>query len=627
MPEGLGEKGHLRENLRIVEKRWPHIARMVRSAADLEGMALTPARDGEMTLVLPKEGREHLLHSRYAPRKEAEAFLEDQNVTGADVIVCLGLGLGYHIESLLARRSQDCQIVLVEKEAAILRAFLNRRDWRFLLEAAYVHLVCGAVSFMDIVRLSSEWLSPKSYTRREWVFLSWPPSMRRDREYYVQTAAYFRDAAEKARLDLGTKVMMVPLFPQNISRNLAWVMQSTPVRELAGTGRGRPFVVVGSGPSLNEATAYLKRLEGRAIIASAGSAYRVLLKEGIEPDFVVAIDARALNAKHFEGVAASRSALVYSPIVAPGVVEGPFSRRFVCTCGGSEDNVLLSLLEEVFGELGRLPTACSVTTTCFSLGHLLGASPIIFVGQDCGYLHGRTHADGNILSRQMEDDPKSLQFVESNSGGKVATNAGWIAILRALEMCIASTGVECVNTSRDGAKIAGAPYRPLSEICRELQKSAQGGKQHEQEFHALAASQERVDQFGERLEQAVEEVEAYRQEAEKMREQAADLLRVHLLGQRGPVHAQLTALVQRGVEEVRAHACFEWIKPWMYEAMQFIEKSSVQKPTGVDRQAWEINRAGVLFQAVEMATEQALDCLRTARRRVADSIEPVALHA
>ncbi len=89
---------------------------------DSTDLTVIPGRTGKPTLrVRGEDGIERTLHSLYNPEKEAESIVDSFQYDGDEIIVILGLGLGYHVKELV-KRYPDAEIIVVEAREEIYRA-------------------------------------------------------------------------------------------------------------------------------------------------------------------------------------------------------------------------------------------------------------------------------------------------------------------------------------------------------------------------------------------------------------------------------------------------------------------------------------------------------------------------
>jgi hypothetical protein len=96
-------------------------------------------------------GKEYFLHSKYSPVVEAKRFVEKLDLRGKSTILILGFGAGYHLLEILRRRS-DCKVLVVERNANILRACLGELDLSPIFGFPNLHFIIGK-NHEEVVRL------------------------------------------------------------------------------------------------------------------------------------------------------------------------------------------------------------------------------------------------------------------------------------------------------------------------------------------------------------------------------------------------------------------------------------------------------------------------------------------
>jgi Glycosyltransferase Maf N-terminal domain len=83
---------------------------------------------------LGEHGRLVSLHSAQDPWREAESLAERATLEASQTVVALGMGLGYHLLTLLPRLSPTNHLIIVEKEPEVFLAALSALDltplWR-----------------------------------------------------------------------------------------------------------------------------------------------------------------------------------------------------------------------------------------------------------------------------------------------------------------------------------------------------------------------------------------------------------------------------------------------------------------------------------------------------------------
>jgi hypothetical protein len=280
-----------------------------------------------------------------------------------------------------------------------------------------------------------------------------------------------------------TTELMAQLWTTQLIRNLpALVRQGRSLLNLKDTLRGRPAVVVGAGPSLDEAIPLLCEVANHVTIIVAFKALRAVVAGGISPDFVVCLDPKQ-KVRHLEGVDLSK--------VGCFVIEAACEDEMLSVAAGSPlvPFVASDLTAELVRELKMIEvplvgTAGSAVHAAIQLGLTLGCEHIYLAGTDFGFPQDRLYAtgagtgdrfavssDGKSYSRQPLDShfrAGRLIQVDANDGSVIAASLEMIKFREWVERVIAqqaeaSTPVRFYNLARQGAVIAGAEF--VDSIC------------------------------------------------------------------------------------------------------------------------------------------------------------------
>lgn len=143
--------------------------------------------------------------------------------------------------------------------------------------------------------------------------------------------------------------------------------------------RGRPAWVVGAAPSLDRSIHALKQVRPFGVLFAADSAWRALRAHGLEPDFVVSMDA-SKTAERCVPEGDVRGTRVVLCLTSPADWTGrvPPNQRYYLSCN--------QLTHAWLEKTGVANTAVSATVNCgvtaLSLARFLGCSPIFLFGMD-----------------------------------------------------------------------------------------------------------------------------------------------------------------------------------------------------------------------------------------------------
>ena len=136
--------------------------------------------------VMGEEGRSVTLHSPRRAWQEAQELAQTTPVGGARYLVALGLGLGYHLLSLLPSLGEDQYLIVVEKEVEVVWAALSALDLTELLSRPRTMLVVSPEAD-EVVRHLQMRLPPGKGNGL--AFWGHPPSLRSHKTFYQEVVA------------------------------------------------------------------------------------------------------------------------------------------------------------------------------------------------------------------------------------------------------------------------------------------------------------------------------------------------------------------------------------------------------------------------------------------------------
>ena len=207
------------------------------------------------------------------------------------------------------------------------------------------------------------------------------------------------------------------LWLSNFNANRSFIQRSPSVQALRNKFQGKPAVLVGAGPSLDKTIHYIPWVKDKAVLIASDAALKPLRKHGVIPDFVMALDPQEDIAKFLTGVSHRGSILVAPTIVHPRILdlwEGTilFYNKF------APDIPALVQIQKESPKVGILTPGGSVLSVAYGLGFQMGASPIIFVGQDLSY------DKKNIYSRSGENEDQTLGGVYAKQPENIVYERG-----------------------------------------------------------------------------------------------------------------------------------------------------------------------------------------------------------
>ncbi|MEW6181612.1 MAG: 6-hydroxymethylpterin diphosphokinase MptE-like protein [Bacillota bacterium] len=364
----------------------------------------------------PSDGAAFLLHSAHDPVAEARRLVERYpSVKEASAIICLGLGLGYHIHEVLRVAKPDAQIFVVEGHPQLREWFQNNPE-------NIENIPWDRLNITGSEDVTKTFVYRKrDKFRNGLVMVEHPASLRLDPEFYDTISARVRDYVSLLLIDMQTAQTLNFFVQENNFANLKAVTSDPGISFLKDAFAGKPAVVVAAGPSLSKNIDLLAEAKGKSVIIAVGTALKAMLAKGIHPDLVVTLDPTELNFKLFEGLPTTEEFLCYEPQThykIPPLFEG---RRFVFN---SFTSFFTTWLKELYGDKGYIEPGGSVAIAAFGVACLIGANPIVFIGQDLSFTNGYTHSKGTAYEDHKVDTTSTnlhMFEVPAIGGGKVVT--------------------------------------------------------------------------------------------------------------------------------------------------------------------------------------------------------------
>lgn len=483
------------ENLEALKKVSPELARQIGSMTNLH-THLVRDDSGRLDLALFDRGLYDADARTYAERQVAEymqspqrMFLETPNpdrLTGAvgdycvrvsarlkaaglttasgitapdsHFLFCFGVGLGFHIERLIAATSARI-VVLIEPNLEFLWHSLHAIDWQGILREP-------ADGGRIVVILTER--DPAVIAERVGAIMLSHNSALLDGTYFFThyASSILASARDQLRRDIFLTVSGLGYFEDErvMTRNTVAQLSGS-VAKIIGRmmpERSEPIFLIGSGPSLDKEIEFIRESRPRVVLMSLGTALRALLAAGIKPDFHIELENTQVTA---EAVAAATTGFDISGITLVASITVPPSvpKIFGCSWLYFRERMSPTLL---FGQdLETIsPSGPTVANAGVGAAFRLGFRELYFFGLDMGSKDkSRFHSQGTIYGSGMRAEPGVAQErLPGNFGGEaiaISTPNGQPVLnwsRHVLESLLARAQDARVYNCSDGVRIAGA---------------------------------------------------------------------------------------------------------------------------------------------------------------------------
>ena len=402
----------LERNLAALGRRNAGLVEAIRTAPPREGLVFSESPDGRTIASL--DGRQ--LCSR-RPDDESARLVDSVEVTEHGTFVFFGFGLGYHVERLARRIRDQGLIILFEPDLSLLRSVLEEIDHSEWLETCRIVLVADPAASAELaLRLSGLDL----YLGLGMEFITHPASRARLDESSAVFSSTLRDHVNTSRTMMMTTLVRSVDTARNLLLNLDHYVGGSGITDLKNAAAGYPAVLVAAGPSLQKNMHLLAQpgVRDRCVIISAQTTLKPLLRAGIRPHFVTALDFHEISKRFYEGLDPDMVrdvTLICEPKVNPVVVDA-FPGPVRCCSSSFLDRIL----GPVARDMGDIPAGATVAHLSLHFARFLGCDPVIMIGQDLGFPDGLYYTSGTAIHDVWAPELNPFNTVEMMEWRRVA---------------------------------------------------------------------------------------------------------------------------------------------------------------------------------------------------------------
>ncbi|HET6252112.1 MAG TPA: 6-hydroxymethylpterin diphosphokinase MptE-like protein [Tepidisphaeraceae bacterium] len=457
----------------------PALADAIEATAGQASYRTEPSRSGQPTAsILTDDGRTLYLHSKYNPAAEAAKLAESIDVAANVAYYVFGFGLGYHIEELFARSSDESLFMIFEPDLLLLRTAMECRDMSAMIESGRL-LFFTKLDKSDLLTR----LTPRAaFISTGVVQVVHPPSQQLAGAFHDQMRQWIDEFASFSRTSINTVVLNSRKTAENIARNINWYAAAPCISRLKNRHKGKPGIIVSAGPSLRKNKHLLKDLSGHAVTIAVQTMLLPLLEMGVEPNFVTSLDYHEISTRFFERLPPSLSTEM--------VAEAKANSRILSMYPGNVSVLGNSFAEGLLREMrlhkAELPSGATVAHLAYYLAEHLGCDPIIFVGQDLGFSDGLCYTPGTSyedvwrpeLSRfgtmemkqwdQIVRERFILRRVPDQQGRPMYTEERLFTYLQQFERDFLRTKTRIIDATEGGALKRGTRIMTLAEAAAEF---------------------------------------------------------------------------------------------------------------------------------------------------------------
>ncbi|MGN0739776.1 MAG: 6-hydroxymethylpterin diphosphokinase MptE-like protein [Treponema sp.] len=360
------------------------------------------SKSGEITA---KEN-DIFLHSAYSPQKEAAHLFEQKPKSDLSYIFA-GIGLGYALLEF-AKTNPDSLLIIIEPDTKYLLASMSVLDWSAIFSHEKCIIITGSIPEQTVPFI--ERLSPLDKIK----VITQNSQTQHDAQWFRTFFTLLERNRQKQNINNNTLERFSSLWLKNSAKNIHWFPKTQGISIYKNMlNRKYPSLIVAAGPTLQDTIPLLKELKKRTVLIAVDTALKTLLKNNVQPDFVVLIDPQYYAACHIAGLSAPESVLITESSVYPSAMRFDCRKKVFCESlfplGRYFEQNLLP--EKSFG---KITAGGSVSTSCWDFAKYIGSKDIYIAGLDLGYPGKKTHVKGSTFEERSYTFSNRLNTAENN---------------------------------------------------------------------------------------------------------------------------------------------------------------------------------------------------------------------
>ncbi len=428
-----------------------------------------------------------LLGSAYDPEGEAERMADEMAQVSADLLVAIGFGLGEQLLRHVERSRMP--VVVFEPSPGRLKAALHRRAFDDLFRPGRELEIAT-----DLEQLARMLEARYRVGLRLRVFTH-PAVLRLDPGPVRDALRRIQQVKNAADIQAKTAVRCFDAWASTTAANGSRIAARPGFGSLRGLFANRTAVVVAAGPSLDKQLPSLRERRDELIVIAIGQTVGALAAAGIRPDLVHVLESRDVSHQLTDAGDPGDLDLVVTPECHSALYDLPTRSCFVAT---SATPGMGTWIAEATGGDGFTIGGASVAVSAVGMALLLGADPILLIGQDLAFTGGRTyaaHSAYDFVGAEIDDDgrchftgmrqkigllgDRDLATVRDRvDAGEIVWVDGWhegerlptwrsyavfIEEYRRLARTLSASGARLINCTEGGARLHGLEHRSFRD--------------------------------------------------------------------------------------------------------------------------------------------------------------------
>ena len=350
------------------------------------------------------------IHSKYNIENECKRALENIN-KNKNLIIIYGYGLGYILKYLLENINnyfndeiiKDLKIVIVVEDAAIFKYSYyniystNKENIFFIDSEDDIEYINKIIDYKNINGINLVMLP--SLTKEE-----------KDNANIFYTNIL--NNMEKELSNILTNMYFENIWTKNIIFNSEYISKSSDVSILKDAFKDFKALLICPGPTLEYSIKKIKNNRESFIVICVDTAYSVLCKNNIIPDFVVTVDGGFFNSLDFIYESADFPYLIMD-IACNKIIPKRLENKTNIIRFSSNENLELIKYINDYTAISALNTSSTVASTMIDFAYYTGFKDVLLIGFDNSYPFYQRHIKHTLSYEYMINKTNKIKTFES----------------------------------------------------------------------------------------------------------------------------------------------------------------------------------------------------------------------
>lgn len=350
------------------------------------------------------------IHSKYNIENECKRALENIN-KNKNLIIIYGYGLGYILKYLLENINdyfndeiiKDLKIVIVVEDAAIFKYSYyniystNKENIFFIDTEDDVDYINKIVDYKNINGINLVLLPSLTKEEKEKANL-----------FYTDIL----NNMEKELSNILTNMYFENIWTKNIIFNSEYINKSSDVSILKDAFKDFKALLICPGPTLEYSIKKIKNNRESFIVICVDTAYSVLCKNNIIPDFVVTVDGGFFNSLDFIYESANFPYLIMD-IACNKIIPKRLENKTNLIRFSSNENLELIKYINEYTNISTLNTSSTVASTMIDFAYYAGFKDVLLIGFDNSYPFYQRHIKHTLSYEYMINKTNKIKTFES----------------------------------------------------------------------------------------------------------------------------------------------------------------------------------------------------------------------